>query len=178
VNHLDRPNDDGSGGWCPQKGGDWGAYPSNPGGSGFPNQYEEATPVCDGLVIDIKMYANLNQKTWNSPTFQLPNAGTAENPQTYLGEGNKYGDFTDQYLIDNGFKNPHKLHFTEKNNPDPKPLQAIRVTFEDIGETSTFVDPVTGDKTPEARGLNKYETLDREKKIAKSSLSQGELKGE
>ena len=53
MNHLDRPHDDGSGGWCPQKGGDWGSYPTNPGGSGFPNQYEEATPVCDGLVVDI-----------------------------------------------------------------------------------------------------------------------------
>ena len=56
INHLDHPHDDTSGGgWCPQKGGDWGLYPSNPGGSGFPNEYKEVTPVYNGLVIGIKM---------------------------------------------------------------------------------------------------------------------------
>jgi hypothetical protein len=84
MNQLDRPNDDGSGGWCPLKGRDWSSYPTNPGRSGFPNQCEEATPVCDGLVVDIKMYANLDQPTWDLQTFQLQNAGTTEHPQVYL----------------------------------------------------------------------------------------------
>lgn len=170
MNHLDRPNDDGSGGWCPQKGGDWGSYPTNPGGSGFPNQYEEATPVCDGLVVDIKMYANLDEPTWDSPTFQLQNAGTTENPQVYLGEGNQYGDFTDPYLTDNGIVNPHKLHFTDTSNPDPKPVQAISVTFEGVGETNTYIDPVTGNAIPAVPRLTEQESIDREAaKIAASS---------
>jgi len=171
VNHLDRPHDDGSGGWCPQRGGDWGSYPSNPGGSGFPNQYEEVTPVCDGLLVDIKMYANLNKNKWDAPTFQLANAGTAENPMTYLGEGNQYGDFTDKYLIDNGFENPHKLHFTDTNNPDPKPVQAITVTFEGVGETNSYIDPLTDKMTPKVPGLTEYEASDRAAKIAESLLS-------
>ena len=169
MNHLDCPNDTGSGGWCPQKGGDWGSYPTNPGGSGFPNQYEEATPVCDGLVVDIKMYANLDQPTWDSPTFQLQNAGTTENPQVYLGEGNQFGDFTDPYLADNGIVNPHKLHFTDTSNPDPKPVQAISVTFEVVGETNTYIDPVTGSKVPSVPGLREQESIDREAKIAAAS---------
>jgi len=144
LNHLNRPHDEGSGGWCPQKGGDLGFYPANPGGSGFPNQYEEATPVCEGLVLDIKMYANLDKYTWNSPIFQLMNSGTTENPQVYLGEGNQYGEFTDPYLVENGFVNPHKLNFTETNNPDSKAAQAISVTFEAVGESSAYIDPMTG----------------------------------
>jgi hypothetical protein len=164
MNHLDKPNDDGSGGWCPQKGGDWGSYPTNPGGSGFPNEYEEATPVCDGLTQDIKMFANLDAPTWNSPTFQLANAGTRENPQVYLGEGNQYGEFTDAY--NKGVANPHKLLSTDTENPVPKPVQKITVTFEGLGEVSKYVDPVTGQLMPAMGGLTDQEAVDREAKIA------------
>lgn len=170
MNHLDRPHDDDSGGWCRQKGGDWGSYPTNPGESGFPNQYEEATPVCDGLVVDIKMYANLDAPRWDSPTFQLQNAGTNENPQVYLGEGNKYGDFTYPYLVKNGFENLHKLHFTETNNPDPKPIQAISVTFEGVGRSSIYTDPATEDVIPAKRGLTDPEADERKVKIALASV--------
>jgi hypothetical protein len=164
MNHLDRPTDEGSGGgWCPQKGGDWGSYPTNPGGSGFPNEYEEATPVCDGLVQDIKMFANLDAPTWNSPTFQLQNAGTLENPQVYLGEGNQYGEFTDAF--NEGKANPHKLFFTNTDNPDPKPVQKITVTFEGIGVANKYVDPVTDQLMP-AVGLTEQEAADREAKIS------------
>ena len=166
LNHLDRPHDDRSGGWCPQKGGYWGSYPNNPGRSAFPNQYQEATPVCDGFVVDIKIYANLDAPTWDSPIFQLQNAGTTENPQVYFGEGNNYGDFTDPYLIKNGFKNPHKLHFVETSNLNPKPIQAISVTFEDIGKSSMYNDPITGDVIPTERGLTDQETAERQAKIA------------
>lgn len=71
MNHLDRPYDDGpdGGGWCAQTGGDWGSYPSNPGGFWSPNQYEEVTPVCDDLAVDMKMYANLDVPTWTCQCF-------------------------------------------------------------------------------------------------------------
>ena len=171
INHLNLPHDDiFGGGWCSQKGEDWGLYPSNPGGSGFPNEYEEVTPVSDGLVIDIKMHANLNKNKWELPTFHLPTAGTAKNPLTHLGEGNQYGDFTDKYLIDNSFENSHKLHFTDTNNPDPKPVQAITVTFEGVGETNMYVDPLTGNMTPKVPGLTKEAALDRAAKIAENLL--------
>lgn len=96
LNHLDRPNDNGSD-WCPAKASDWGSYPSAPGGSGFPNEYEEITPASDGLVLDIKMYANLDVPTWDDPLFQLMNAGVQEEPLVYLGQENQYGEFSGMY---------------------------------------------------------------------------------
>jgi len=68
----------------------------------------------------------------------------------YLGEGNRYGDFEDRYLVENGFENPHKLHYTAENNPDPKPVHAINVTFEGVSHSS--VDPVSGDIVPALSG--------------------------
>lgn len=185
LNHLDRPNDDGSGGWCPVKGGDWGSYPSAPGGAGFPNQYEEITPACDGLVLDIKMYANLDAPTWDDPLFQLMNAGAQEEPLVYLGEGNKYGEFVgmfhqrdahvsvlthshshpDPYLTENGITNPHTLFFTDSINPEPKPLQQIAVSYEAIGLASKYVDPETG-AVFGGGGLTDAEIDSRMKKIA------------
>lgn len=161
MNHLNRPDDDSSGGWCPQKGGDWGGYPNNPSGSGFPNQYQETTPVCDGLVQDIKMYANLDQSTWNSNKFGLQNAGTGENPQVYMGEGNQYGQFTDKYL--EGVKNPHQLFYTNTSNPKPKKIQKINVMFERIGTTLKYVDPATGVTMPVL--ITEKEKIDRQTKI-------------
>ena len=96
----------------------------------------------------------------------MQNAGTNENPQVYLGEGKKYGDFTDPYLVKNGFENPHKLHFTETNNPDPKPIQAISVTFEGVGRSNIYTDPATGGVIPAKRGLTDPEADERKVKIA------------
>jgi len=168
LNHLDDQVYGGN--WCPQKGGDYGYWPENPSGSGFPNQYEEATPICDAVVVDIKMYANLYKHNWASPTFQLQNAGTAENPQVYIGEGNQYGDFTDDYHIKNGIMNPHKLYFTSENNPKKRPLQAIKVQFEGIGETSKWVHPETGKVTQKFQGLFIKERQARDKRISMTEL--------
>jgi hypothetical protein len=108
------------------------------------------------------MFANLDAPTWDSPTFQLQNAGTRENPQVYLGEGNRYGEYTDTYLA--GETNPHQLLFTDSNNPVPKPVQKITVTFEGIGVASKYVDPATGLVTE--AGLTDQEEDDRGAKIA------------
>lgn len=105
------------GGFCPQKGGFWGDYPNNPSGAGWYNNYQEITPICDAIVMDLKAYANLDQPSWSNSNFQLQNAGTLEMKQYYLGKGNHYGQYTDPYLLSNGFKNPHALKFTEKSNP-------------------------------------------------------------
>jgi hypothetical protein len=109
------------------------------------------------------MYANLDAPTWNSPDFQLQNAGTVEASQVYLGEGNRYGEYTDPYLTSSGFVNPHQLIFTATNNPDPKPVQKITVNFESIGVSNRYVDPVTGEET--AMGLTDQERADRDAKI-------------
>uniref|UniRef100_A0A7S1YJN6 Uncharacterized protein n=1 Tax=Grammatophora oceanica TaxID=210454 RepID=A0A7S1YJN6_9STRA len=167
MNHLDRPNDDGSGGFCPNKGGDWGSYPSLPGGGGFPNEYEEITPQCDGFLLDIKLFANLDHPTWDDPLFQLQNAGAQEEPLVYLGEGNQYGTFVDPYLVENGITNPQTLDFTDIPNPDPKPLQKISVSYEAMGVASKYVDMETGEMMG-GGGLTEEEFESRASKIAKS----------
>jgi hypothetical protein len=154
----------GYGNWCPQKGGDWADYPDNPSGAGWPNQYEEATPICDGIVVDIKLYGNLDVPSWDLSSFQLQNAGSTENPQTYIGLGNQYGDFTDPYLVDNGIVNPHALHFTEESNPSKKPIQGIEVKFDQVGITSKYVDPESGETIPRKAGLNKAQKKERERR--------------
>jgi hypothetical protein len=87
MNHIARPHDSFGGGWCPMKGGDYGRYPEAPAGGGFQNQYEEISPLCDAIVLDIKLWTNLDVPTWSDPKFQLNNAGVKENPMVYLGEG-------------------------------------------------------------------------------------------
>jgi len=157
----------GWGNWCPQKGGDWAYFPNNPTGSGWPNQYEEVTPVCDGLVVDVKLYANLDVPAWDSPSFQLQNAGTRERRQTYIGLGNRYGDFTDPYLVGKGATNPHALHFTAESNPGVKPIQGITLKFEEVGDTSHYVDPDTSVLTPATGGLTRQESRQRQQRLEK-----------
>jgi len=137
------------GGFCPQKGGFWGDYPNNPSGAGWYNNYQEITPICDAIVMDLKAYANLDQPSWSNSNFQLQNAGTLEMKQYYLGKGNHYGQYTDPYLLSNGFKNPHALKFTEKSNPSSYlPWKKITINFEEIGKTNQYVDKC-GKKLPE-----------------------------
>merc|ERR1719354_134924 len=50
-----------TGGACPNRGGDWGRYPWSLGGSGFPTNYEEISPLCDGMVVDMKMWYDLDK---------------------------------------------------------------------------------------------------------------------
>jgi hypothetical protein len=115
----------------------------------------------------MKIVANLDAPTWDDPLFQLMNAGTLENPQTYIGEGNKYGDFTDPYLVENGITNPHFLHFTDTMNPEPKPLMNIDVFFEDIGIPSKYIDPASGEIMP-TPGLTEDEATSRAAKIGEA----------
>lgn len=160
------------GGWCPQKGGIWNNYPRNPTGAGWENQYEEVTPICDALLIDMKLYANLDQPSWSANNFQLHNAGTLEKKQTYTGCGNQYGEFTDPYLVSEGITNPHALLFTKKNNSKNLPAQQITLNFESIGKTNQYIGQQCGEKRP-ARGLTEEEEKRRketfERKVCPSS---------
>jgi hypothetical protein len=96
----------GGGGACPLRGGDWADYPNTSGGSGWPTQYEEVTPLCDGVLIDIKLYANLDGRDWDDPNKNLANAGVGTDTVTYTLEPGMYGEFTDPYLTENGIENP------------------------------------------------------------------------
>ncbi|MFT7414448.1 MAG: hypothetical protein ACI9FO_001107 [Methylophagaceae bacterium] len=95
----------GAGGACPLKGGDWGRYPDTTGGSGWPNNYEEVTPLCDSLLVDIKFFSNLDGRDWNDPTKYLANAGAGTKDVTYNIQAGTYGEFTDPYNTERDVKN-------------------------------------------------------------------------
>ncbi|MCY3853332.1 MAG: hypothetical protein OXG03_07175 [Gammaproteobacteria bacterium] len=99
----------GGGGACPLKGGDWSNYPKTTGAAGWPTNYEEVTPLCDGVLVDIKFYANLDGQGWDSPTKYLANAGHGQEEVTYTLEPGEYGIYTDPYLTGKGEENPHAV---------------------------------------------------------------------
>lgn len=108
VHHPNRPAEFGAsgGGACPLRGGDWDDYPNTTGGAGWPTQYEEVTPVCDGVLIDIKFWANLDGATWNDETKNLANAGAGTKTVTYNVKPGFYGKFVDPYHTSRGVENP------------------------------------------------------------------------
>lgn len=103
----------GGGGACPLKGGDWGRYPDTSGGSGWPTQYEEITPLCDAVLIDLKFYANLDGRDWNDPTKYLANAGVGTREVQYTVQPGTYGTFTDPYNVAQGVTNPQAMDVPE-----------------------------------------------------------------
>jgi len=82
VHHPDRAAF-GGGGACPLKGGDWSNYPKTTGAAGWPTNYEEITPLCDGVLVDIKFFANLDGKDWNDPNKYLANSGHGSKEVVY-----------------------------------------------------------------------------------------------
>lgn len=96
----------GGGGACPSKGGDYGNYPNPAGGSGWPTQYEEVTPLCDGVLVDIKFTANLDGGDWADPGSYLANAARGSLTVNYIVQPGTYGTFTDVYNTGRGATNP------------------------------------------------------------------------
>lgn len=97
----------GGGGACPLKGGDWSNYPQTSGAAGWPTNYEEVTPLCDGVLVDIKFFANLDGENWNNPNKYLANAGHGKKEVEYTIQPGEYGKYTDPYLTGSGHTNPH-----------------------------------------------------------------------
>lgn len=102
-------------GACPAVGGDFGA--SYYGGS-WPNTYQEISPLCDAVMVDIKFWANLDGAAWNTKGKYLANAtidgaqnsGDQDNDGNPLTRGHTdvpgvYGAFADPYLVNNGVEN-------------------------------------------------------------------------
>ncbi len=102
----------GGGGACPLKGGDWSNYPKTTGAAGWPTNYEEVTPLCDAVLIDIKFFANLDGKSWNDPHKYLANVGYGEREIVYKVEPGEYGVFSDPYNVKRGEKNPDAMNLT------------------------------------------------------------------
>lgn len=132
VHHPDRAAF-GGGGACPFKGGDWGRYPKTTGGSGWPTQYEEVTPLCDAVLVDIKFYSNLDGRDWNDPDKYLGNAGFGTQAMTYRMQPGEYGTFTDPYNVERGAKNAES-----REVPDQ-----VTLTYPSVAPTAAYV-PVEG----------------------------------
>jgi len=129
-----------NGGACPGKGGDFSTYPwGNPGG-GWPNNYEEVTPLCDAFLIDMKFWANLWVDTWNDPYLEAgpPNKDLVD----YTVFANSYGRFTDPYLIRTGRKNPNELRLTQDGEIRGMPTNqtvTLSISFEKPSTMNDFV---------------------------------------
>ena len=120
----------GGGGACPLKGGDYGRYPDVAAGSAWPTQYEEITPLCDGVLVDIKFYTNLQGGSWNNPNRYLANAGVGKKEVTYKIKAGRYGAFADPYLLKKGIKNPEEQTLENR----------VRLTFPTV-QKPTLVNP-------------------------------------
>ena len=128
----------GGGGACPSKGGDYGRYPNVSGGSGWPTQYEEVTPLCDGVLVDIKFSANLDGGDWADPGSYLANAARDSLTVQYTVQPGTYGRFTDPYNTTRGATNPDQaaipstftLSFPSKRAPVSfRPLRDVTASF-------------------------------------------------
>ena len=137
------------GGGCPNKGGDVSLYPWGEAGGGWPTNYEEITPICDGFVIDIKTWANLD-KLWNDERMFLGNAGHPYINKTfvrYQAHANYYGKFKDPYNVKANITNPYELDLTgiHKVQQDPGlgnessvPVVHFYLDFGKLGEENVF----------------------------------------
>jgi len=144
IHHPKRPAFDLTGGSCPQRGGDWGRYPWANSGAGFPSNYEEITPLCDALLMDVKVWGNLWQETWNTKEFLLGNAGyPGKYVINYTGDSNIYGKYTDIYLKDK--TNPHMMDLTsdgkvvKHTDRKPNPIE-FKLNFTYLGTPPRFND--------------------------------------
>ncbi|WP_334108924.1 hypothetical protein [Methylobacillus sp.] len=130
VHHPDRAAY-GGGGACPFKGGDYGRYPEVSAGSGWPTQYEEITPLCDAVLIDIKFYSNLDGRDWTDPAKYLANAGKGTKTITYKMKPGKYGEFTDPYNKKRGATNVES-----KEVPS-----TLTLTYPSVSKPVSYVQP-------------------------------------
>ncbi|MDD1794220.1 hypothetical protein LRP50_13850 [Enterovibrio sp. ZSDZ42] len=127
----------GGGGACPLKGGDWGRYPDTSGGAGWPTQYEEVTPLCDAVLVDIKFFTNLDNQSWKEPTKYLANAGFRNQSVRYKMQPGEYGVFTDPYNTEKGIKNPDSQNVPE----------VLTLTYPAASEPVKYVEPPVIDST-------------------------------
>ena len=112
--HPNRPKFKLRGGTCPSRGGDWSRYPRGNAGGGWPNNYQEVTPMCDGFLIDLKVWGNLFEDSWAKQKMGLGNAGfKGQQVIDFDVPANLYGVFTDPYLVGQGKVNPHMLNLTK-----------------------------------------------------------------
>lgn len=146
VNHHNRRHDYMTGGACPLRGGDWGYYPFSNSGAGWPTNYEEISPLCDAVIMDIKLWANLGVETWNDPNLFLGNAGVATPSVEYFMDANLFGFYTDDYLANE--TNPYAIDMTSDGQlvePGSEDVETVSIRLEYPAVEPTMpVMPVQG----------------------------------
>ena len=145
------------GGGCPTKGGDIGTYPFGNIGAGYPTNYEEITPICDAILIDLKMFANLNtdSDSWEKDDWDLGNSAfSGKTIVTFQAQANLYGRFSDPYNIKLNKKNPYELDFTVDHkiqeyveDDSNVPVVNFTIDFGILGKFNQSILP-TLDRTP------------------------------
>ena len=96
---LNRAAFSGGGGACPNRGGDWANYPLPDGGAGWPTQFQEVTPMCDAVALDMKLFANLHNNPANDATVGLPSSGRGFDPVEYKLLSYPIGKYDTEYDI-------------------------------------------------------------------------------
>jgi len=140
THHPNRATHKMTGGACPERGGDWATYPWGNTGAGFPTNYQEITPMCDAVVIDMKLAWNLWVENWNSPAVGLANSAYKTPVVDYHVDRNIYGQYTDPYLLAKNETNPTKMDLTDDGkivNPSETSKQkrrVIKLKFTHMGE--------------------------------------------
>ena len=125
-----------TGGGCPTKGGDSSSYPWGNPGSAWMTNYEEVTPLCDAILLDLRFWANLGHDM-DDPYVKIGNSGAKYNKSEvveYLIQSNVYGRFTDPYNVNK--TNPDLLDFTKDGKTkysNSKETATFRINFGKIG---------------------------------------------
>jgi len=147
VNHHNRKKHGFTGGVCPQRGGDWGYYPFENSGSAWPTNLEEIAPLCDGIVMDIKLWTNLNGVSWSDSSYMLGNTAMDSLQVEYTVENNIYGIYIDPYLVETGAVNPYILDFTDDANivhsGEDMTTTIITVEFAELASPPCYVNTTT-----------------------------------
>ena len=143
--HPDRKASGFSGGVCPQKGGDWAGYPWGDSGAAWPTNYQEIGPMCDGVSVDIKFWANLDLD-WDDAYLGVGSSGFQGSKVRYTVDSNIYGNYTDKYLVDNNFINPVTINLSEgkliqSSDTEKLPTSSFYLDFGENGKSLTYVEP-------------------------------------
>ena len=156
-----------TGGACPTKGGDYSTYPFGNTGAGWPTNYEEVGPLCDGYLLDVKVWANLGTaESWTDRSYLLANSGLDGGNNMSVGyhvHANIYGRFVDSYLVDNGITNPQELDLnngvTVNKDDYIKPTADFALNYTRFGYHAEIVNPSHEDMHVDYRLIQADKTL-------------------
>ena len=142
IHNVNRPSFNLTGGACPSKGGDLARYPWGDAGAGWPNNYQEITPLCNALAIDVKLWNNLFAlKSWTDPDLGIANPAVLKDGKIreYVMDANVYGRYSDPYLIKEKAENPHMVNLTPDGKivtkpADEKNAKKVVIPLEFVGK--------------------------------------------